>query len=153
MVARKRLDADKFDQAPSIDLDTQRRPLKEILDPKERELAILDMLVDRIIGQEGKSPNFYVDEFELATLTQVVRNADFKPDRWVIYFRTDANVTLRVFPGDYAPDRGSVEIENGRYAVLENVGNRVSFHNSGSATAHIFAIAIGGGAAFAIGSI
>lgn len=116
----------------------------------ERAVSLLGLIAARQIGDEGEFSNFYPLEFDLASGARVTKNADFNPDRWAVYFRLDTDVTLRVYPGDYVPAEGAIEIAAGQAGYFENVGQRVSFHNSGTASAHVFAIAMGGGSGFNI---
>ncbi len=114
----------------------------------ERVVSILDHIWQEMIEREGKTPNIFIREFDLATLTRVTISADFNPDRWVVYFRPDATITLRMSPADFVPAQGAIEIVTGQRAVLESVGRNMAFHNIGTGTAHIFAVAVGGGAIF-----
>lgn len=136
------------------ELREQDMPLP-VLSTELATLALLNLLYERTIMEEGRSPNFQIREFDLAAAARVTVNADFNPDRWIVYFRADPLITLRVFPGDDAPTTGSIEIVSGQMAIISNRNERMAFHNSGtSATdAHIFAIAIGGGSEFGILSI
>lgn len=131
-------------------------PIGEAAQPltdQDRIVTLLDYIWERMIEQEGRSPNFLVREFDLLTTARETISADWNPDRWVVYFRQEANATVRIFPGARVPAEGAIELEDGRYAVIANVGNVLSFHNTGSATAHIFAVAVGGGAEFEIGAL
>ena len=123
------------------------------LTASDRMIRLLDFMWAEMQAREGRAPNFYVHEFEMIAGARETKLSDFNPDRWVIYFRSEANAILRVFPAGSVPAEGAVEIENGRYAVIANTQTLMSFHNSGSSTAQVFAVAIGGGAEFEIGSI
>ena len=133
------------------ELETQQMPLPE-LSPEIAQLALLNLIYERVILEEGRSPNFYIFERDLAAGVTLMTNADFNPDRWVIWFRVDPLVTLRIFPGESVPAQGAIEIVSGQMAVISNRSNVISFENTGTSqtAGHIFAVAIGGGAEFSI---
>jgi hypothetical protein len=129
-------------------LATKEEKLK--LTNEQRVVTLLDHIWNAMVEREGKTPNIFIREFDLATTARITISADFNPDRWVVWFRPNSAATLRLAPADFVPGEGAIEISNGQRAMLESVGRNLAFHNTGTATAHIFAVAVGGGAAFDI---
>lgn len=132
-----------------------------MLPDQTTEQAILNKLsdiYDLLAADLGKVPNFYVKEFDLPAVSTGdaahTVNADFEPDRWIVWMRTISNGKFRVANADSVPAVGAVEVESGSRAVLESVGQRLTFMNtSTSVDAHIFAVAVGGGSTFEIGAV
>jgi len=131
-------------------VDTEVKPLSK----DDQILAVLDHMMRRVYQVEGRSPNYVVYEGDILTLATDTIKADFNPDRWVVWFRTETNATLRVSPGVYAGTTlPAAEISNGRRLVIPALNDTLSLRNTGTATCHYFAVAIGGGAEFDIAGL
>src|SRR3989304_1869723 len=78
--------------------DTEVKPLSK----EDQILAVLDHMMRRGYQGGGRSPNFVIYEGDILTLASETIKADFNPDYWVVWFRTEANATLRVTPGTYS---------------------------------------------------
>ena len=123
--------------------DTEVKPLSK----EDQILAVLDHMMRRVYQVEGRSPNFVIYEGDILTLASETIKADFNPDYWVVWFRTEANATLRVTPGTYSGTTlPAVEISNGRACRMPALNDTLSLRNIGTATCHYFAVALGGGA-------
>ena len=135
------------------ELEEQPMPLPE-LTTELATLAMLNLIYDRTVRDEGRSPNLQIREFDLEYLAAETINADFNPDRWVVWFRrTHADAArLRVLPGDYVSGMSAVEIEEGQRITIANKNDRLSFINACTSelTLHVFCVAIGGGSEFEI---
>jgi hypothetical protein len=110
---------------------------------------MLNLIFSRMAIGEGKVPNFVCFEFALTQGSRYTVKADFRPDRWAVWFTDATGAELRVYPGDYCPNSNSILLENQRHCVVGHHNEALSFYNPGSADIDsVFAVAIGGGSEF-----
>lgn len=121
----------------------------------QRLADTMDMLYNRIVADEGKSPNLKIETFALAqTDDPKTIKADYLPDHWVVYFRSVTNGRLAIYPGDYVPAVNFIELETGRAVKIAHVNQSLTLENTGTADiALVVVVAVGGGAEFEITSI
>ena len=119
---------------------------KETAVPKMTKEDYMILLLEELVraGQmkEGRIERMMAWEGDLLTLTGTIIQADFPFDSWTIYFRAEANATLRVWPGGTPPSSGAIEIRNGTAAHVKRTASQMNLQNIGSATCHYFVIAL-----------
>lgn len=133
-------------------------PDKAPLEGAKTDSAKLDLIfqrLDQLVGYEGQAPNLFVHEFSLNAGIRHMINADFEPDRWIIYFKPVTDGELRVYFGDHAPGTQSIYLQTGMVVTVAHKNERIAFYNpSGSVNlTNVFAIAVGGGSEFSIQQI
>lgn len=137
------------------ELREQDMPLPQ-LDPQTAMLAMINLIYERIVFEEGRTPNLQIIEVDLDynTSPRVTINADFNPDRWVIWFRRTFNAAarLRMLPGDYVSQMSSVEVDEDQRITMAAKNENLSLENASTADVdlHVFCVAIGGGSEFEI---
>ena len=137
------------------DLEIEPMPLPE-LSTDLAILAMLNLIYDRTVRDEGSTPNLQTIEVDLDFVTgpRQTINADFNPDRWVIWFRrtSNANARLRMLPGDYVSGMSSVEVEEDQRITMAAKNENLSLENASQSDVdlHVFCVAIGGGSEFEI---
>ena len=137
------------------ELEEQSMPLPE-LDPEIAMLAMVNLIYERIVFEEGRTPNLQIIEVDLDYVTNTAQtiNADFNPDRWVIWFRRtgSTNARLRMCYGDSVSWASSVEVEEDQRITMASKGENLALENASIADVdlHVFCVAIGGGSEFEI---
>jgi hypothetical protein len=99
----------------------------------------------RSITEGPPIERLFCSEFDLLSTVgsnERIVPADFDHDTWLVYFRVDTNVTLRVWPGGTPPSSGAIEIRNSTGCRIKSTSNQLNVVNIGSTTAHVFVFAL-----------
>lgn len=105
-------------------------------------IRLLDELIARDREDKGAVPQFFPFEGDIATLATARLDCDFPHDSWVVYFRNEANATLRIWPGGSPPALGAIELRNNVAVKLKSTSDQLYLTNTGTATCHYFAFAL-----------
>lgn len=121
-------------------------PKESPLPPVTKEdyiIRLLEEIVRFQKEQEGPEPQLFIFEGDLSAGASTKVEADFPHDAFVVYFRSDANVTLRISPlGPPGANTAGIEIRNNSAVRVKSTSNALYLLNTGSATAHYFVIAL-----------